>query len=90
MNKVFAVVEIRFFISDGIDYAMAFNPEADMNLFDNKEKAEVFFENISEELCILYNTKFEIVQNDNMAKINVWKRPNGFRTFLKLVELPVV
>lgn len=89
MNKVFAVVELRFFISDGIDYAMAFNPDSDMNMFTNKEKAEAFFENRSEELSMFYHTELEIVQNDNIAKVHLWKRSNGYRTFLKLIELPV-
>lgn len=88
MDKVFAIVEQVFFVSNGIDYAMAMN-EDDVDLFSNYDKAIDFFEDRTEEISRFYNIDYQTIQNTDNRKVNLWTRPNGSRIFLKLIEMNI-
>jgi len=84
MIKIYLVIEQSFFISNGIDYAMAVDANDDIDVFDNYEKALSYFEDRSEEICRSKNLEMQDLSTSD-EKIAMWKRPNGNRHFLKLI-----
>jgi len=84
MIEIYLVIEQSFFISNGIDYAMAVDANDDIEVFDNYEKALSYFEDRSEEICRSKNLEMHDLSTSN-EKIAMWKRPNGNRHFLKLI-----
>lgn len=84
MTEIYLVIEQSFFISNGIDYAMAVDVDDDIDVFDNYEKALSYFEDRSEEICRSKNLEMIDLSNTD-EKIALWKRPNGNRHFLKLI-----
>lgn len=84
MIEIYLVIEQSFFISNGIDYAMAVDANDDIDVFDNYEKALSYFEDRSEEICRSKNLEMTDLSTTD-EKIAMWKRPNGNRHFLKLI-----
>ena len=84
MIEIYLVIEQSFFISNGIDYAMAVDANDDIDVFDNYAKALSYFEDRSEEICRSKNLEMEDLSTSD-EKIAMWKRPNGNRHFLKLI-----
>lgn len=84
MIEIYLVIEQSFFISNGIDYAMAVDANDDIDVFDNYEKALSYFEDRSEEICRSKNLEMQDLSTSD-EKIAMWKRQNGNRHFLKLI-----
>lgn len=84
MTEIYLVIEQSFFISNGIDYAMAVDANDDIDVFDNYENALSYFEDRSEEICRSKNLEMTDLSTVD-EKIAMWKKPNGNRHFLKLI-----
>ena len=89
MIEIYLVIEQSFFISNGIDYAMPVDANADINLFDNYAKALSYFEDRSEEICRNENLEMKDLSTSD-EKIAMWKRSNGNRRFLKLITKTIL
>jgi len=80
MKEIYLVIEQSFFISNGTDYAMPVDIDEDIDVFDNYNKALIYFEERGEELCRNMN-----IEGNYISKYIIeFKRPNGNRTYLKL------
>lgn len=88
MNKVFAVVEQSFFISNGIDYAMPMD-EDDVDLFSSYDNAIYYFEDRTEEISKFCGVKPEECTDHLGRKMMRWTKSNGSRVFLKIIQKEV-
>lgn len=89
MIEIYLVIEQSFFISNGIDYAMAVDANDDIDVFGNYEKALSYFEDRSEEICRNENLEMKDLSTSN-EKIAMWKKSNSNRRFLKLITKTIL
>jgi len=58
MKKVYIVTEQQFYVSQGYDYAMAFDSDGDLQIFKNRCDAVNYIENRCEKLCRMFGVDY--------------------------------